>query len=100
MHLPDWLARRAALHPARPALIAAGAAWGFAALAAWASAASARLLALGAAPGDRVAILARNAPAYAAAVHAAPRAGVVLVPLNTRLAPAPAPASGGRDGGA
>jgi O-succinylbenzoic acid--CoA ligase len=88
MLLPDWLARRAALHPGRPALLVADAAWSFAELDAWASAVAARLAALGVAPGDRVALLARNTPAYVAAVHAAPRAGVILVPLNARLAPA------------
>ena len=86
--LPDWLARRAALHPDRPALIADGGAISFAALSAWADGLAAQLAAAGARPGDRVALLARSSPAYAAAVHAAPRAGVVLVPLNTRLAPA------------
>ncbi|HMQ33687.1 MAG TPA: AMP-binding protein, partial [Chloroflexaceae bacterium] len=86
--IPDWLARRAALHPQRPALIAEGGRWSFAELHAWAAAAAARLAGLGVAPGERVAILARNGAPYAAAVHAAPRAGAVLVPLNTRLAPA------------
>ncbi|MCA8941340.1 MAG: AMP-binding protein [Planctomycetes bacterium] len=36
-------------------------------------------------PGDRVAILARNCWEYACAYFAAARAGVVLVPWNTRL---------------
>ncbi len=38
-------------------------------------------------PGDRVAVLAANCHRYLACYHAAIRAGVVLVPLNTRLAP-------------
>jgi O-succinylbenzoic acid--CoA ligase len=33
-------------------------------------------------------VLARNVPAYVAAIHAAPRCGTVLAPLNIRLAPA------------
>ena len=88
MQLPDWLARRAALHPARPASIAGDETYSFAALHAWADQLAAQLAALGVAKGDRVAILARNSPAYAAVVHAAPRLGAILVPLNTRLAPA------------
>ncbi len=88
MQLPDWLARRAALHPARPAIIAGDETYSFAALHAWADQLAAQLAALGVAKGDRVAILARNSPAYAAVVHAAPRLGAILVPLNTRLAPA------------
>jgi len=88
MQLPDWLARRAALHPARPAIIAGNETYSFAALHAWADQLAAQLAALGVAKGDRVAILARNSPAYAAVVHAAPRLGATLVPLNTRLAPA------------
>jgi O-succinylbenzoic acid--CoA ligase len=88
MLLPDWLARRAALHPERPALLADGRATTFAALSAWADSLAALLAAAGALPGDRVALLARNSAAFAAVVHAAPRAGLVLVPLNTRLAPA------------
>src|SRR4029079_10240790 len=44
------------------------------------------LLNLGAQPGDRVALLLQNSPDFVALAHAAPRAAVVLVPLNTRLA--------------
>lgn len=88
IRLPDWLARRAALHPERPALIAPDGRWSFAELHVWASRIAAGLGAGGLRPGDRVAILAHNHPAYAAAIHAAPRCGAVLVPLNTRLAPA------------
>jgi o-succinylbenzoate---CoA ligase len=49
LYLPDWLARRAALHPERPAVIAGGVAHSFAALDAWASAIAADLVARGAA---------------------------------------------------
>src|SRR3989304_6356424 len=38
--------------------------------------------------GDLVALLAANSAAYAVAVHALARLGAVLMPLNTRLAPA------------
>ncbi len=88
MIIPDWLSRRAAAHPARPALIAPGAAWSFAELSRRADGMAARLAALGVRPDDRVAALARNCAEYAALIHAAPRCGAVLVPLNTRLTPA------------
>lgn len=86
--IPDWLARRAALHPHRPALITPGGRWTFAELDRRAAHLAARLADLGARPGDRVAVLARNGPAYVAAIHAAPRCGAVLAPLNIRLAAA------------
>ncbi|KAI9499621.1 hypothetical protein BDB00DRAFT_794835 [Zychaea mexicana] len=37
-------------------------------------------------PGDRVAILCQNIPAFLEAKYAVPAAGAVMVPLNTRLA--------------
>jgi O-succinylbenzoic acid--CoA ligase len=83
--LPNWLAQRAAVLPDQLALLAPGARWTFAELDRQASALARALLARGAAPGDRVALLLRNSPEFAALAHAAPRAGVVLVPLNTRL---------------
>lgn len=39
-------------------------------------------------PGGRVAVLAWNCPEYIELIYAAPAAGRVLLPLNTRLAPA------------
>ncbi|KAI9490930.1 AMP-dependent synthetase and ligase [Zychaea mexicana] len=38
-------------------------------------------------PGDRVAVLCQNVPAFLEATFAIPAAGGVLVPINTRLAP-------------
>ncbi len=84
MYLPDWLARRAALHPDRLALIGADAQYTFAELDRWAGAVADRLRGI-VAPGARIALLAPNYPAFAAVVHAAPRVPVTLVPLNTRL---------------
>jgi O-succinylbenzoic acid--CoA ligase len=84
--LPNWLAHRAAVLPEQPALLAAGKRWTFATLDRWASAMARALLARGVAPGDRVALLLRNRPEFVALAHAAPRAGVTLVLLNTRLA--------------
>jgi acyl-CoA synthetase (AMP-forming)/AMP-acid ligase II len=46
-----------------------------------------RLIALGCRTGDRVAVLARNATWYPVLYFAAAKAGVVLLPLNWRLAP-------------
>src|SRR5215207_9064611 len=84
--LPNWLAHRAAVLPNQPALLADGARWTFAELDRWASAMACGLLSRGVAPGDRVALLLRNNPEFVALAHAAARAGVTLVPLNTRLA--------------
>src|SRR5690349_17309851 len=85
--IPDWLAHRAGLAPDQPALVADDARWSFAELAARASAFARRLAALGARPGDRVALLLRNRPEFVALIHAAPRLQVTLAPLNTRLSP-------------
>jgi long-chain acyl-CoA synthetase len=49
---------------------------------------AAGLVALGAKPGDRIAILALNGYRYAAFYHGVIRMGGVMVPLNTRSAPA------------
>jgi len=82
--LPNWLAHRAAVLPNQPALLADGARWTFAALDRWVSD-MARNLLMRVAPQDRVALLLRNRPEFVALAHAAPRAGITLVPLNTRL---------------
>jgi O-succinylbenzoic acid--CoA ligase len=84
--LPNWLSHRATVLPDRPALLDDGARWGYAELDRWASTLAHALLARGVAPGDRVALLLRNRPEFVALAHAAPRAGITLVPLNTRLA--------------
>jgi O-succinylbenzoic acid--CoA ligase len=84
--LPNWLAHRAAVMADRPALLAGEARWTFAALDQAARATAHTLLAAGAQPGERVGLLLRNSAEFAAVVHAAPLAGVALVPLNTRLA--------------
>ncbi len=53
-----------------------------------ASAVLARLAALGVNAGDRIAVLAGNGSAFVAARDAATAAGLVLAPINPRLAPA------------
>ncbi|EFO80077.1 O-succinylbenzoate-CoA ligase [Oscillochloris trichoides DG-6] len=85
MHIPDWLAQRAAAHPARTALISAAGRFSFAELDQCANLLAAQLVALGLQPGERVAVLAHNSAAYVTLIHAAPRCGAALVLLNTRL---------------
>jgi o-succinylbenzoate---CoA ligase len=84
-NLPDWLARRAAMAPGSLALLAGPTRWSFAELDYRATETSRRLAALGAGPGQPVALLCRNGPAFVELVHALIRLGAVLVPLNTRL---------------
>lgn len=85
--MPEWLGRRALLSPDRPALWFAGQRWSFRELAERSADTARRLARLGVGPGDRVAVLLQNGPAFVFLVHAAARLGAVLVPLNTRLAP-------------
>lgn len=84
--LPNWLAQRAVVAAARPALLCDGATWSFGELDVWATTLARKLAALGARAGDRVALLLHNSPEYVVLLHAAPRLGITLVPLNTRLA--------------
>src|SRR4051812_13363418 len=84
--LPNWLAHRAAVLPDQTALLVGDTRWSFAELDRWATNMARGLYAIGVRPGDRVALLLRNSAEFVALAHAAPRAGVVLVPLNTRLA--------------
>lgn len=83
--MPEWLAQRARLTPDRLALLCGEEAWTFAQLHRRVSAAARRLAQAGVRPGDRVALLARNGLEFVLVVHALPRLGAVLVPLNIRL---------------
>ncbi|MGN6675006.1 MAG: AMP-binding protein, partial [Thermomicrobiales bacterium] len=85
--LPDWLTRRAATHGDQLSLLCGDVAWSFAELHARVGVATAVLAAAGVVAGDRVALLARNSPAFVVTVHALGRLGAVLAPLNARLAP-------------
>jgi o-succinylbenzoate---CoA ligase len=85
--MPDWLRRRAFSTPGRLAVIAPGARWTFAELDRRADAMAMRLAACGVRAGDRVAVLLPNDAAFVEIVHALPRLGAVLVPINIRLAP-------------
>ncbi|MEA2598292.1 MAG: o-succinylbenzoate---CoA ligase [Thermomicrobiales bacterium] len=85
--LPDWLGRRAVTHACQPALLTGSFRWTFAELDSRVSEAVQRLAAQGVVAGDRVALLARNGPAFVVVTHALGRLGAVLVPLNVRLTP-------------
>lgn len=81
----DWLAHRAFVLPRHPALESAGRVWTFRDLDALASAVAGSLAARGVGPGDRVAMLGGNDPAYPPVLFGIARAGAVAVPLNWRL---------------
>ncbi|MCB9792493.1 MAG: AMP-binding protein [Alphaproteobacteria bacterium] len=81
------LARGAARHPERPALVTQDAALSYAALEARVRGLAERLLAAGGAPGDRVGLCLENAPAWAEAALAVSAVGGVLVPLHPAWTP-------------
>jgi fatty-acyl-CoA synthase len=84
----EWLARRSALTPAKIALIdgETGARYTWPTLNLHARALATMLHErYSVAQGDRVAVLALNAPEYLAAFYAAALLGAILVPLNWRL---------------
>jgi fatty-acyl-CoA synthase len=84
----DWLARRAQLSPERVALIDAesGERICFGEWNGRAERAARRLLSAGVGRGDRVAVLAENAPAVLDLLFACGKLGAVFMPLNWRLA--------------
>ncbi len=77
---PDALAR----HGARSALVCAGENVSYAQMAARTARSSGALAALGVRPGERVLILMRDTPEFAAAWLGAVRAGAIAVALNTK----------------
>ena len=83
--MPEWLRQRARLSPDRLALICGDDRWTFAQLDRRVSVVVARLATAGVVEGGRVALLARNGSGFVQIVHAVPRLGAVLVPLNVRL---------------
>lgn len=82
--MPDWLERRAQLSPDKTALTYEGERWTFAHLNRQAEKFAQRLSRF-VDTGDRVATLLGNGTAFAVVVHAVPRTGGILVPLNVRL---------------
>ena len=85
LHMPEWLRQRTLISPNRLALVFREERWTFADLDRRVSGTVSRLRAAGVRPHDRLALLAGNGPGFVQMVHAAPRLGAVLVPLNTRL---------------
>ncbi len=85
--LQDPVARAAAARPDDNALVFEGRSITYLQLHRAVEGLARLLVEWGLGPGDRLALLLDNEPLYVALVHAAARAGVVLVPLNTRLAP-------------
>lgn len=83
--MPEWLRQRARLSADRLALVFEDERWTFAELDRRVSGAAGRLAVAGVEPGNLVALLARNGSGFAQLVHAVPRLGAVLMPLNIRL---------------
>src|SRR5947209_7598978 len=86
--LDDWLTLRARTHPDATALIVDGEAVGYAELNARAEGLARRLAALGVRAGDRVATTLPAGADFAALLHALPKLGAVLLPINTRVSAA------------
>ncbi|MDP2675400.1 MAG: o-succinylbenzoate--CoA ligase [Dehalococcoidia bacterium] len=84
--MPEWLRQRARISPGRLAFLCGEERLTFAELDRRASAAAQHLAAAGVSAGDRLALLAGNGAGFVHVVHAAPRLGAVLVPLNVHLA--------------
>jgi O-succinylbenzoic acid--CoA ligase len=83
----DWLRLRAERTPLAVALEVGDACVTWAELDARADGAACALTDRGVSDGDRVALLLPNCADFVVLAHAVPRAGAILVPLNTRLSP-------------
>jgi len=84
-NIADLLRRSAARYPNRVAIVCAQTCWTYAQFSALCDRLAAGLAAVGIAPSDRVAVLARNSHAFAALRFAVARLGAVLVPVNFML---------------
>ena len=87
MNLASSLSDAAASHAARPALVGETGTVSYAEIDRRAGLAASALRGRGVGPGDRVALLLPNGPAFVAAFQGALRLGAIVVPLNTLLAP-------------
>jgi len=94
MPASDWFPKRtlgllprdaAREHGAREALLFKGKRWSFADLASEIDTAARGLMALGIAPGEKVALWMVNRPEFITAAFAVMKVGAVLVPINTRF---------------
>src|SRR4051812_45443474 len=86
LRLHDFLDYWARERPRSEFAVAGGRSLSYAEAAAIANRLAGRLIAAGCRKGGRVAVLARNAPWYPLVCFAAAKAGLVLVPVNWRLA--------------
>jgi acyl-CoA synthetase (AMP-forming)/AMP-acid ligase II len=87
VRLHDFFDYWARVQPAAEFAVAGGRSLRYAQAAALANRLASRLVASGCGKGSRVAVLAKNADWYLLLYFAAAKAGVVLLPLNWRLAP-------------
>src|SRR6267142_2207733 len=86
MNIASWLHRAGLAHPDRPAVgQGARVLRRYGALAGRAARLAGALRGYGLAPGDRVAIAARNSPHYLEALHGIWHAGLAAVPANAKL---------------
>lgn len=83
--LAEWLTRRAARAPHKPALTCNGVTWSYGELIERIERMSAVLAAGGVAPGARVGYLGLNDPMFVVVLFATARIGAICVPLNFRL---------------
>ncbi|WP_420991940.1 acyl-CoA synthetase [Cupriavidus sp. 30B13] len=83
--MADWLRRRAARGPQRPALTSGGQTWSYGELVARAGQMAAVLAAGGVRPGQRVGYLGLNDPLFLVTQFACGWLGAIFVPLNFRL---------------
>jgi fatty-acyl-CoA synthase len=88
MNVGRWLRDRARITPRRTAIVFGDARVGYGELDERSGRLAAGLLASGAARGDRIASLTGNSPEHVELLFACAKAGLILVPLNTRLTPA------------
>ncbi len=87
MNICEHLTTTARLFPDRDAIHFEGQSFTYAQLDRMSLAASQRLLSAGIQPGDRVAIMLSNVPAFAVWYYAGLRTGVIAVSISTRSAP-------------
>ena len=85
--MPEWLQQRARISPERLALVCEEDHWNYRELDDRVSTVASRLAAAGVKRGDIVALLANNGSGFVQIVHALPRLGAALLPLNIRLTP-------------
>ncbi|MCH8026034.1 MAG: o-succinylbenzoate--CoA ligase [Chloroflexi bacterium] len=85
--MPEWLRQRARISPERLALVCDSDRWSYRELDDRVSSVASRLAAAGVKRGDIVALLAANGSGFVQIVHALPRLGATLLPLNVRLNP-------------